>query len=208
MSEQKFRFKNPFTCRLTDEEREANEEIILEEFPQFNAETSIRTVINALVQRAAQKTIKAQAADLAEIARLKTEVERLNSLLEQLPSPEALEEERQLSINEIGRLKTDLTLKDDEILILKSRTPDSSHAPGVTLGENDEIITFDPIFAGLVDIEIEAAQRKKGILYTRAQVLKNLFLDMIKGRDSYPLCKMWSTADLVTYKKKITNPQN
>lgn len=184
---------------------------------RFSLKPVITIKFNEVDRQAVENTVNRVFPSLTEENTAKDLFQSMFNILEKpVNQDESITEERILKIttplneviqekdNEIGRLKTLLGFKDDEILKLKTSLQSSNPSPGVILEENDEIITFDPIFGGLVDIEIQAAQAQKGTIYTRAQVLKNLFLDMIRGRDRYPLCKAWSTADLKAYRDKLT----
>jgi hypothetical protein len=88
-----FEFKNPFTARMSEDEWKVNNEKVFEIFCDFEpANLTNRFILNGLIERASMKV-------------------RKNSE----PRKEDLDTIQNLT-NEIGRLKTLIDLKDDELL--------------------------------------------------------------------------------------------
>lgn len=182
------------TIKFTEEERQSIQSRINKLIPELNTQNTAREMLHALLDVAsnpAQNTSQEQAAAQSQ--------EVIKTLSEQITKAS---EEILNSHNEIGRLKTLTTLKEEEIKSLReSKTTEPT--PGITLGQYEEVITFDPIFAALLDEEIEAGIKITGTTATRAGVLKTLFLDMVKHENTYPLYKQWSREEIRKVKEKI-----
>lgn len=112
--------------------------------------------------------------------------------------------------NEIGLLKTNLSLKEDRIKELETRngeleTLNAEPAPpaGVTLAENQEIITFDkPLVLRVLDIERELAGKQAKKEISRSQHLIDTFFMGITNGNSYPY-RVWSSGELQKINKQL-----
>lgn len=182
------------TIKFTEEERQSIQNTLRAAIPELTSQNTAREMFHALLSAASKPAARpAQEKEPAESA------EAAKALNDQLSK--AAEEIAALH-NEIGRLKTLSTLKDEEIERLtgiKTTEP----APGLILGQYDDVITFDPIFAALLDEEISEGLKQTGKTATRAGVLKTLFLDMVRHDSSYPLYKQWSREEIRRFKEKI-----
>lgn len=125
--------------------------------------------------------------------------------IEEVPRPTAEQlQEIQLKDNEIGRLKTDLSLKSAEIEALgeesrqlaKMLSEVSNQAPAEMTTEPGTIqIVIPPIIAAVLDIEQEIAAKKSGKVFTAADILLNNFWESIKNGVSRPY-RIWSGSEL------------
>ena len=180
MSENTYKLKTPFTVRLSDDERNLSEERILEMFPDFMDETSSRQMFLALIDRASRQTSKSNQS-------LPADLEKIQNLE-----------------NEIGRLKTLIDLKEEELIRVKEENFNLTQAgQGLKLADNQTVITFNPLVALLLDEEIQAAEKKTGKRFTREDVLKNLFWDTIRRISNYPLCLLRSSSEIAAKAKSL-----
>ena len=133
----------------------------------------------------------------------------------EIPTPTAEQLEAiQLKENEIGRLLIQVDqLKDDlagqiettqqmegETRQLKQQL--ESKPDGLTLAENQTILTFPPVIAAVLNKEAEIAKRQTGKDFSRQDILMNSFWDSITKGAAYPL-KVWSANDLRQLKKQL-----
>ncbi len=180
MEDNQFVLKNPFTARLSVEENSLAQEQIIEMAPEFNAFTTSREVLNFVVNRAASK--------------IKQSNQSIPADLEKIQNLE----------NEIGRLKTLVDLKEEDLIRSKEENINLSKAgQGLKLADNQTVITFNPLVALLLDEEIQAAEKKTGKRFTREDILKNLFWDTIRRISNYPLCLLRSSSEIAAKAKSL-----
>ena len=126
------------------------------------------------------------------------------------PTPEH-EQQLQNLTNEIGRLKSLITFKDETIESheetlkqlgekVASMVAEVPNVP--VLKENQLLIDVLPFYIRLIDIERATAKRKKGIDLTRADILLNMFWEAIKEGKCYPY-KIWSSSELNALDREI-----
>jgi uncharacterized coiled-coil DUF342 family protein len=126
----------------------------------------------------------------AEISRLKTELDLINS-----GSQENLNRVSDLQ-TEIENLKAEINSKTEIIQALENKPA------GLMLEPNQEIITIPPVVSLVLDKEAAIAKQKSGKDYTRTDILLNTFWDgIVKGR-SYPF-KIWTKRDLEKIKQQL-----
>ncbi|MEI6565289.1 MAG: hypothetical protein WCR20_01320 [Verrucomicrobiota bacterium] len=192
MNEDSFQLKPACTVKFNQEEQAYATEQINEMHPEYDQFTTFKTVFNDLLYRATAKTKQSNQA-----------------------RPEDTET-IQLLNNEIGRLKMliDLTQKDNEELkeaamLLKSQA-ESAEADlidlqriGMKLEDNQTIVTFNPLVAVLLDKEVQASTERTRKTFSREDILKNLFWDTLRRRNSYPLYLLYSDAEIAAIAKTI-----
>ena len=205
-----YKLPSVITIRFSGPDRAATEALITEHFPDMPEGATGKEILYRFLNRATAAAPQAApnpdtAHQPAAIADFQDQVVSLSQHNDEQA------EKMQMLRNEIGRLKIRADFDAQQIANLKELhraepTGQTTAAPA-TLGEYEEVITFDPIFAMLVDIERAEAQRKRNKTQSRAQVLKNLFLDMVKRSDAYPLSKLYSASDLRAVAEKVKQQQ-
>ena len=182
--------KTPFTVRASQEEIKFLNEIGSELNPNFDESTTAREFVFWLANR-------------------------MTSQVKQVIPPPAATEEIQLLNNEIGRLKTllDLTQKDlqeikEEAIVLKARAQaaeakaEQAQAAGLSLQENQSVITYAPIVARILDLEVEAAKKKTGKDFTREDLLTGLYWEAVKVGRAYPY-RSWDRSELSALARQL-----
>lgn len=121
--------------------------------------------------------------------------------------------------NEIGQLKTSLSFKDDQISELETRNAELERqiseletrnaeletnppAPGLTLRENDHIITIPPVIDMVLKKEAEIAAQKSKKVFSGTDILLNCFWETIKDGRYIPF-KIWSGGELAQAVKQL-----
>ncbi|MCL4482225.1 MAG: hypothetical protein M1445_06350, partial [Bacteroidetes bacterium] len=173
MEENSFQLKQACTVKFSSEEQAYALEQITEMHPEYDQFTTFKTVFNDLLYRA---TAKAKQSNQS----LPADLEKIQNLE-----------------NEIGRLKTLIDLKEEELIRTKEENINLSQTgQGLKLADNQTVITFNPLVALLLDEEIQAAEKKTGKRFTREDILKNLFWDTIRRISNYPLCLLRSSSEI------------
>jgi hypothetical protein len=125
--------------------------------------------------------------------------------------------EIQLKDNEIGRIKTQLSLsadqlaaRDEQVRSLQAQVDELVNRGPVRefvqpeLGENQVLIDLPPIVALVIDREAAIARKKSGKEFSRGDILLNNFWESIENGQSYPF-KVWTRSELVELKKQLQN---
>ncbi len=192
MSETIYKLKNPITIRTSEDERILNEERIVEMFPEFDPETSIRVVFNALVDRASRQTKKQNQSLTADLETI------------------------QLLTNKNGEFKTLLDLKDQENQDLRdqlSRSKEDHQKEAAHLVESlqalkaglpsgDQVIVdLSPLQRRLIDLVSERLTARYKSETSPAQILKQIFINYTKQESELDFPYVLSYSDIV----RITN---
>ena len=151
--------------------------------------------------------------------------EFIEKLLNSLENPQQSDNENSVSFdthtgiiqekdNEIGRLKTSVSLKNDEIQKqtqtiseletdvqgLKDKAPEV-----VQPAENQLLIEVNPFALFAIDDELAAEKKKNNKEYSRGELLVNSFLFM-KYNGRVDACRLWSEREYNQYKKEYLTP--
>ena len=125
------------------------------------------------------------------------------------PTPEQAAEVQNL-INEIGRLKTEITLKDDQFLALEETLKDlgekvaaSNQQPAAS---NQVILNLSPVVLEVARREAEAAVKRTRQQFTIEDVFTQCFWAGINEGAAYPW-RVWSSSEINDVKKKFAAAQ-
>jgi hypothetical protein len=184
MPERKRYFNNPLSCRFSPDEYNLREEQFAEMFPDLEPEgITTRVVLNSLFDRAFgifKKSNEPRKQDQEEIQNL---------------------------TNEIGRLKIDIDLKNDELIKINNLYSEAKESLIViqdelennlatpVIGDDQFLITIPPIVHKVLEIEAITAKKKTGKEFSKADVLTQSFWDSVTVGRAYPW-RTWSSSEL------------